>query len=55
MEQKLQATVTPVEEADAKALYANVEAVMKNNTKKSRRLKKKTLLNSKKRKPSPQN
>ena len=40
MEQKLQATVTPVEEADAKALYANVEAVMKNNTKKIKALEK---------------
>ena len=40
MEQKLQATVTPVEEADAKALYANVEAVMKNNTTKIKALEK---------------
>ena len=40
MEQKLQATVKPVEEADAKALYANVEAVMKNNTKKIKALEK---------------
>ena len=40
MEQKLQTTVKPVEEADAKALYANVEAVMKNNTKKIKALEK---------------
>ena len=40
MEEKLKATVKPVEEADAKALYANVEAVMKNNTKKIKALEK---------------
>lgn len=40
METKLKETVTPVEEADAKALYANVEAVMKNNTKKIKALEK---------------
>lgn len=40
MEQKLQSSVKPVEEADAKALYANVEAVMKNNTKKIKALEK---------------
>lgn len=40
MEQQLQASVKPVEEADAKALYANVEAVMKNNTKKIKALEK---------------
>lgn len=40
MEQKLQATVKPVEEADAKALYENVEAVMKNKTKKIKALEK---------------
>lgn len=41
MEEKLKETVTPVEEADAKALYDNVEAVMKNNTKKIKELEKK--------------
>ena len=40
MEEKLKATVKPVEEADAKALYANVEAVMKNNTQKIKALEK---------------
>ncbi len=40
MEQQLRASVKPVEEADAKALYANVEAVMKNNTKKIKALEK---------------
>lgn len=40
METKLKESVTPVEEADAKALYANVEAVMKNNTKKMKALEK---------------
>lgn len=40
MEEKLKATVKPVEEADAKALYANVEAVMENNTKKIKALEK---------------
>ena len=41
MEEKLKTTVTPVEEADAKALYDKVEAVMKNNTKKIKELEKK--------------
>ena len=40
MEEKLKETVKPVEEADAKALYENVEAVMKNNTKKIKALEK---------------
>ncbi len=40
MEQKLQAEVKPVEEADAKALYEDVEAVMKNKTKKIKELEK---------------
>ena len=40
MEQKVQEMVKPVEEADVKALYANVEAVMKNNTKKIKELEK---------------
>ncbi len=40
METKLKEMVTPVEEADARALYANVEAVMKNNTKKIKELEK---------------
>lgn len=40
MEEKLKETVKPVEEADAKALYDNVEAVMKNNTKKIKALEK---------------
>lgn len=40
MEAKLKETVTPVQEEDAKALYANVEAVMKNNTKKIKALEK---------------
>ena len=40
MEEKLKVTVKPVEEADAKALYANVEAAMKNNTKKMKALEK---------------
>lgn len=44
MEAKLKETVTPVEEADAKALYANVEAVMKNNTKKIKALEKENPL-----------
>lgn len=41
MEEKLRATVKPVEEADAKALYDDVEAVMKNKTKKIKELEKK--------------
>ena len=40
MEEKLKATVKPVEEADAKALYDDVEAVMKNKTKKIKELEK---------------
>ena len=40
MEEKIKETVKPVEEADAKALYDNVEAVMKNNTKKIKALEK---------------
>ena len=40
MDEKLRATVKPVEEADAKALFDNVEAVMKNNTKKIKALEK---------------
>lgn len=40
MEEKLKETVTPVEEADAKALYDNIEAVMKNNTKKIKAIEK---------------
>ena len=40
MEQKLQATVKPVEEADAKALFEEVNAVLKNNTKKMKALEK---------------
>ncbi len=34
MEQELQKSIKPVEEADAKALYDDVQAVLKNNTKK---------------------
>ena len=40
MEEKLRETVKPVEEEDAKALYNNVEAVLKNNTKKLKALEK---------------
>ena len=40
MEQKLQTTVKPVEEADAKALFEEVNAVLKNNTKKMKALEK---------------
>lgn len=40
MDGKLKEMVKPVEEADAKALYANVEAVLKNNTKKVKALEK---------------
>ncbi len=40
MEAQIQATVKPVEEADVKALYANVEAAMKNNTKALKKLEK---------------
>ena len=40
MEQKVQETVVPVEEADVKALFDNVEAVLKNNTKKVKELQK---------------
>ncbi|MBQ8032887.1 MAG: peptidylprolyl isomerase, partial [Elusimicrobiaceae bacterium] len=40
LEQELQKTVKPVEEADAKALYDEVQAVLKNNTKKIKELEK---------------
>ncbi len=40
MEEKLRATVKPVEEADAKALFEDVNAVLKNNTKKMKALEK---------------
>ena len=40
MEEKLRATVKPVEEADARALFDNVNAVLKNNTKKMKALEK---------------
>ncbi len=40
MEEKLQTSIKPVEEADAKALYEDVEAVMKNKTKKIKALEK---------------
>ena len=40
MEQKVQELVTPVEEADAKALYDNVNAYLKNNTKKIKEIEK---------------
>lgn len=40
MEEKIKENVKPVEEADAKALYENVEAVMKNNTKKIKAIEK---------------
>lgn len=40
LENQMAATVKPVEEADVKALYANVEAVMKNNKKKMTALEK---------------
>ena len=40
VEAQIQATVKPVEEADVKALYANVEAVLKNNTKALQKLEK---------------
>lgn len=41
LEQELQKTVTPVEEADAKALYDEVQVVLKNNTKKIKEMEKK--------------
>lgn len=41
MEQHLRATIKPVEEAEARALYDNVEIVLKNNTKKIKALEKK--------------
>lgn len=41
MEEKLKATVKPIEEADAKELYDEVNAVLKNNTKKMQALEKK--------------
>ena len=40
MEEQLKESVKPVEEADAKALFDNVEAVMKKNTKKMKALEK---------------
>lgn len=40
MEAQIQASVKPVEEADVKALYANVQAVMKNQTKTLKKLEK---------------
>lgn len=40
MEQELRKTVKPVEEADAKALYDEVQAVLKNNTKKIKAMEK---------------
>lgn len=40
MEEHLKSNVKPVEEADAKALYENVEAVLKNKTKKLKELEK---------------
>ena len=40
MEAHMQATVKPVEEADVKALYADIEAVMKDNTKTLQKLEK---------------
>lgn len=40
MEAQIQATVKPVEEADVKALYANVEAAMKNDEKALKKLEK---------------
>ncbi len=41
LEQELPKTIKPVEEADAKALYEDVQAVLKNNTKKIKELEKK--------------
>ncbi len=41
LEQELQKTVTPVEEADAKSLYDEVQVVLKNNTKKIKEMEKK--------------
>ena len=40
MEQELRKTIKPVEEADAKALYDDVQAVLKNNTKKIKAMEK---------------
>lgn len=40
LEQELQKTVVPVEEADAKALYDEVQVVLKNNTKKIKEMEK---------------
>ncbi len=40
LEQELQKTIKPVEEADAKALYDEVQVVMKNNTKKIKAMEK---------------
>ena len=41
LEQELPKNIKPVEEADAKALYEDVQAVLKNNTKKIKELEKK--------------
>ncbi|MBR5151248.1 MAG: peptidylprolyl isomerase, partial [Elusimicrobiaceae bacterium] len=40
LEQELKKTIKPVEEADAKALYDDVQAVLKNNTKKIKEMEK---------------
>ena len=40
LEQELKKTIVPVEEADAKALYDDVQTVMKNNTKKIKEMEK---------------
>ena len=40
LEQELVKTITPVQEADAKALYDDVQAVLKNNTKKIKAMEK---------------
>ena len=40
LEQELQKTIKPVEEADAKALYDEVQVVLKNNTKKIKEIEK---------------
>ena len=40
LETQIQSTVKPVEEADVKALYADIEAVMKNDTKALKKLEK---------------
>ncbi len=41
LEQELPKTIKPVEEADAKALYEDVQTILKNNTKKIKELEKK--------------